>query len=419
MQFYLPVLLLVSLATLSRSSPVLRNTPSKAAPRNTDSNLSAKTSGRHIIRLRQGANLRQFDRNLKEQISQDASAGPGDNEIVHQYKTGSVVGYAGVFTAAIREQLLASPDVAAIEPDYIGHVDRQQPSPPSWGEVRVSERKLDLTAAYVYSDRAGAGISAYIVDTGIDTNHTEFGGRATFEVNFVTVEAAQDLDGHGTHVAGTIAGATYGLAKSASVHAVKVCDQDGMCNTSDVIAGLQWVVKNAPKFKSVVNISLGLTASQTLDDTVQAAVDAGIAVIVSGGNTSGDSCLDSPRRSPAAFAIGASGKDDTAADFSNWGKCIRMYAPGVDIVSAAPGGGTDTKSGTSMASPHVCGIAALFLGDRQYTKITDLHRDLVARATPGVVKGVRNDTVNLLAYSRLVDDDAVTPPKANILPVRT
>jgi len=276
---------------------------------------------------------------------------------------------------------------------------------------------LDLKKPYIYSTKAGEGVTAYILDTGVDYNHPEFlsatGQNRTVEgINFITGETS-DGHGHGTHVAGTVMGLTTGLAKNAKVAQVKVCTRSGSCATSDVVKGLEWVIKNGKKNKSVVNISLGLAPSQAIDDAVQAAVNAGIAIICSGGNANSSSCEHSPRRGPAAFAVGASDNTDGHASFSNWGKCISIFAPGVDIVSAKPtnlGGGYQPMSGTSMASPHVCGVAALYLADKEYDSIPQLHTDLRARGTKGIVKKMRNadTTVNLMAYSRLFDSE-LTP----------
>jgi len=397
---FLPIALLIALSALTAASPV-------TGPSNTSNDLR-QTTGRLIIRLKPTANLRNFDRQLKADMSKDASAGPNENVLVHQYTKG-MMGYAGVFSAAIAQKLRSHPDVALVEQDYIGHIDdvpkSEQQSPPSWGLPRISNRGLDLTKPYVYSTKAGEGVTAYVVDTGIDVKHTEFTDRATFGVNFVKNEGMEDGNGHGTHCAGTIAGSTFGLAKKANVVAVKVCSSFGSCATSDVIAGVEYVIKNGKKNKSVVNISLALAPSQALDDMVQKAVDSGIAIICSAGNANGDSCLNSPRRAPAAFAVGATDNKDEMASFSNWGKCLRLFAPGVDVISAKPGGGSQSMSGTSMASPHVTGVAALYLADKEYDNIPDLHKDLVDRSTKDAVKKLRNPatTVNLFAFSHLYD----------------
>jgi len=201
-------------------------------------------------------------------------------------------------------------------------------------------------------------------------------------------------------VAGIVASTSYGVAKLANIVAVKVCDQNGYCLASDIIAGLQYVVSKATKLKAVVNMSLGVDATDLLDDMVAKTVAAGIPVIVSAGNGKGaDACLQSPRRSTAAFAIGAVDNTDAMASFSNAGKCVRMLAPGVDILSAAPNGGTDILSGTSQASPHVAGIAALYMASRTYASVDGVYQDLVGSATGNTVTQLRPNTINLLACS--------------------
>jgi subtilisin family serine protease len=367
-------------------------------------------TGRKIIRLKAGVNLRTFDGQFKTMLNQDTSAGTGENQIVHRYATTLVSGYAATLSESLERQLRSHGMVATIEDDYYGWVEgaQQQTNPPSWSMSRVSSRTLPTgnETVYTYDASAGSTITAYVLDTGVDTKHEDFEGRASFGKNFIPNEEDNDGEGHGSHIAGTIASKTYGIAKKANIVAVKVCTYYGRCTTSDALAGLEWILKNAKPFKSVVNVSLGLAPTQSLDDMVKALVDAGIAVICSGGNANVDSCLNSPRRSPAAFPVGATGRNDEMTNFSNWGKCIKIFAPGVGVISVKPGGGSVAMTGTSMASPHVVGIAALFMAQRNYTNIYDLHKDLIARATPNIVKNMRNSntTVNLMAYSRLVDE---------------
>jgi len=272
-------------------------------------------------------------------------------------------------------------------------------SPPNWGLARISERKLDLSQNYVYDDKAGGGITIYVLDTGVDLQQDEFKDRISFGANYVAGEVPDDLEGHGTHVAGIAAGVTYGVAKKANIVSVKVCDQNGDCATSDVIAGLQYVLSKAKKLKSIINMSFGVDANDNLDGIVANAVAAGIAVMVSAGNDQGDSCLNSPRRASAAFAVAAVDNTDTMAGFNDFGKCIRMLAPGVDILSAAPNQGTDIRSGSSQASPHVAGIAALLMASGSYSSVQDVYKDILQRATPKTVQQLKQDTVNLLAYS--------------------
>lgn len=407
--------ILLTLAALAAAAPQVRPNLSGVERDYT------KTTGRLIVRLKPGTNLKAFDSALKADLAREASAGKTDNEIVYQYTAG-FKGYAVKFNQAMSSKISRHPDVAAVEPDYIGYIDdiptQEQQSPPSWGLSRISSRTTTTNAPYKYSSKAGEGVTAYILDTGVDYSHPEFltdagVNRTVAGISFIKDETT-DLHGHGTHVAGTIAGRTTGLAKLANVVQVKACTRFGSCSTSDVVAGIQWIIKNAKKNKAVVNISLGLAPSQAIDDAVQAAVDAGIAIICSAGNANSDSCQHSPRRAPAAFVVGAIDSADKHADFSNWGKCLDIFAPGVDIVSARPlslGGATQKMSGTSMASPHVAGVAALYLADREYTSIPDLQKDMLARGAKDVVKNLRNaaTTTNILAYSRLFDAEEAKP----------
>jgi len=364
-----------------------------------------RTTGRHIFQLKPTVSANEFDREFISGLEAASSEGASDNTVVYRYSAhkGAFNGYAGVFSQAILDALKQDDRIASVEEDVIGHIDAVQKSPADWGLARISERKLDLSQDYTYDDKAGQGITVYVLDTGIDLQHSEFTGRISFGANFISGEAPDDLEGHGSHVAGIAVGSTYGVAKKANVVAVKVCDQYGDCATSDIIAGLQWVLSKAKKLQSVVNMSLGVDASDQLDAMVLSVKNAGIPVIVSAGNGNTDACIDSPRRSAGAFPVAATDNTDRMMDESNYGKCVKLCAPGVDIVSAAPGGGTDVRQGTSQAAPNVAGIAALYMAASTYASVDAVYSNLQSRATKGAVVSPKPDTANLMAYSLMTN----------------
>ncbi|RKP06585.1 peptidase S8/S53 domain-containing protein [Thamnocephalis sphaerospora] len=322
-------------------------------------------------------------------------------DVQHTYDHNIFQGFAGKLTAEEVKRLRQDSRVESVEPQVIMHIANEQASPPSWGLTRVSQRSLDLTKPYVYPDTAGEGIDIWVIDTGIQANHTDFGGRATFAKSFVTSEADADLHGHGTHVAGTIASKTYGVAKKARVFGIKVMDARGSGSDANVIAGIQYAVKNGRPGKTVINMSLGGRKSSAVDSAVAAAANAGIAVIVAAGNEKKDACNGSPSGSDKVLTVAASDRTDAQASFSNYGKCVDLYAPGVSITSLWKGGNGATKSisGTSMASPHVAGIAALYLASGLVNSVNELYNALVRNATPSAIKKPSANTINRLAYS--------------------
>jgi subtilisin family serine protease len=275
-----------------------------------------------------------------------------------------------------------------------------------WGLGRISHRGRD-SPDYYYSDSSGKDVRVYVLDTGIRTSHSDFGGRAIWGTNFVANTPNVDEDGHGTHVAGTIAGKTYGVAKKATVVAVKVLDKTGSGYMSGLLQGLNWAVADAKKLgitkKSVINMSLGGAYTASVNEGVKAATDAGITVVVAAGNDNDTAASYSPGSAPSAITVGATDQADMRAYFSNWGGEVDIFAPGVEVVSAFNDGDTAsaTMSGTSMASPHIAGLAAYFIAKEYLSGYAAVTKRILDVATKGV--GDLKGCADRLAYNA---DDA-------------
>ncbi|KAG2226673.1 hypothetical protein INT45_001020 [Circinella minor] len=292
---------------------------------------------------------------------------------------------------------------AAINP---GKRDQQVQSPvPNWGIARISHRDKQSLNANLFDDSIqGEGVQVYVFDTGVNAEHPDFQGRVTRAANFIEYEDDNDESGHGTHVAGIIGGTSFGVAKKAHIHSVKVLDKVGDGSTVSLLRAISFVGKNAIPGKSIINLSLTGPPSQSIDNALSGlAQERNIPIFVAAGNTADDACAYTPSRNGAVFAVGASDNDDSVPSFSSFGECVRLYAPGVGITSSWLGDQSHSLDGTSMANPHVTGIAALLLGKNNFASVDEVYDTLTSMATKNVLKmssvAEGYDNHNLLAYT--------------------
>ncbi|MCW2615282.1 MAG: putative subtilase-family protease [Frankiales bacterium] len=329
-------------------------------------------------------------------------------DVGHVY-TNALQGFSVRLPVPALPLLAALPGIASVEADSTVRVSATQKPTPSYGLDRIDQRALPLNSTFTTA-AAGAGVKAYIIDTGILLGHDDFGGRAVSGLDSVDGGPADDCNGHGTHVAGTTGGTRFGVAKAVTLVAVRVLGCDGSGPTSGVIAGVDWVTGNhAAGQPAVANMSLGGGASAALDTAVQGAIADGVSFVVAAGNDGGflgdllgssDACNSSPGRVPAALTVGATDATDTKAGYSNRGTCLDLFAPGSDITSAWSTGrsATNTISGTSMAAPHVAGAAALYLSTVPSATPAQVAQRLVSTSTPGVVKSPGTGSPNRLLF---------------------
>jgi subtilisin family serine protease len=309
----------------------------------------------------------------------------------------SVRGFHATMTATEAARLAANPAVQFVEQDAKVTLSATQ-SGPTWGLDRIDQRSLPLSTTYTYG--SAHGVTAYVLDTGIRISQNEFAGRARYGWDFIGKDAkAEDCNGHGTHVAGTVGGTKYGVAKDVSLVAVRVLDCKGSGSYSAIIDGIDWVTKNAVK-PAVANMSLGGPASSALNAAVARSIAAGVTYAVAAGNDNANACNQSPAAAPDAITVAATDKTDRRASFSNYGKCVDVFAPGVQVTSATYAGdtGTAVMSGTSMASPHVAGAAALVLGAHPSWTPKQVRDALVTDATANVVTSPGSGSPNKLLY---------------------
>ncbi len=321
---------------------------------------------------------------------------------------GAFKGYSAHLTPSALAKLKNNAKVAFIEKDQVMSINAVTLQNATWGLDRIDQAALPLSTSYTYNS-TGSGVDAYIIDSGIFLDHVDFGGRAVGGFSsIINATNWQDQNGHGTHVAGTVGGTTYGVAKNVKLIAVRVFDGSGSGSTSGVIAGVNWMITNHTTIPAVANMSLGGPVSSALDLAVTNAVKDGIVVCVAAGNSSSDASRFSPARVSTAITVGATGASptlglnyDVFASYSNYGSVVDILAPGSSILSTYIPNTTSTRilSGTSMATPHVAGVSALYLAANSKATPAQVESFIKSSSTKNKITGLRGKTLNNLLFT--------------------
>ncbi|MEY9990178.1 subtilisin family serine protease [Streptomyces sp. V4I8] len=344
----------------------------------------------YIVTLKKSAGLKASSAAGKDLVEEYGGA-------VKRTFTKALNGYTATLSATEAKRLAADPAVASVEQNQRVHMDATQSSAP-WGLDRIDQTSLPLSGTYTYPDTAGSGVTVYVIDTGVRITHQQISGRASYGYDAVDGDTtASDGNGHGTHVATTIAGTTYGVAKKANIVAVRVLDNAGSGTTAGVVAGIDWVTNNHSG-PSVANMSLGGGASTALDTAVRNSIASGVTYAIAAGNSSANASSYSPARVTEAITVGATTSSDARASYSNYGSVLDIFAPGSSITAGwyTSDTATNTISGTSMATPHVAGAAAVYLAGHTSATPAAVASALTGGATTNAVTSPGTGSPNRL-----------------------
>ncbi|XZY03823.1 S8 family peptidase [Acinetobacter baumannii] len=366
-----------------------------ANPVNDSSQVKGIIKNQYIVILNKDAGpSKDFAQNIAKQHA---------GKVLQSYDTvlkGFAIYLPDTAGAAFIEAMKKNPHVLSVESDTIVNIDATTQSNPDWGLDRIDQKALPLNSTYSYL-QTGSGTTAYIVDTGILSSHQEFSGRVLSGYTAISDgNGTTDCNGHGTHVAGTVGGTTYGVAKNVNLVPIRILGCDGSGASSNVIAGLDWILKNGKK-PAVVNMSLGGATSSSLDSAVENLYNNGYVMVVAAGNSNTDACTSSPARVSKAITVAATDNTDTRASYSNYGSCVDIFAPGSQINSSWIGNNTATKilNGTSMATPHVAGVVAEMLQSTPTASPQTISTNLLNQASSNVVKNPSGSPNRLLYKS--------------------
>jgi len=357
--------------------------PTATSPRTAAPVVAARgvaVEGSYVVVVKEGADPRS--------VAAIAGVNP------HFVYTAAVNGFSAELNQGQLNALQHNPSVDYIEQDQVYTATTTQ-SGATWGIDRIDQRSRPLSGTYTYTTTA-SNVRAYIIDTGIQANHPQFGSRAAASYDYAGGSGA-DCNGHGTHVAGTIGSTTYGVAKGVLLRGVRVLDCNGSGSTSAIIAGIDWVRLNAVK-PAVANMSLGGGLSSTLNTAATNLANSGVFLAVAAGNENQNACNVSPASASGTLTVAASTSTDAKASYSNWGGCVDVYAPGSSITSTWINSGTNTISGTSMASPHAAGVAALYKGTFGDAASSTIVSWIINNSTANVITGNVTGTPNRLLY---------------------